>query len=74
MPELTKEMGRPISQTAYEVAGTLDRARHLIAIAKDTLKDVPAPEKDGFTRFLRKEPLGVVALISPWVGLTSCTS
>jgi acyl-CoA reductase-like NAD-dependent aldehyde dehydrogenase len=64
-------MGRPISQTKNEVASTLDRARHMVSIAKEALKDSPAPDKDGFTRFMRKEALGVVTVISPWVGLPS---
>ncbi|KAI8816166.1 Aldehyde/histidinol dehydrogenase [Fimicolochytrium jonesii] len=65
--ELAWLMGRPIKQNANEVRGFEERARHMISIAKDALKDVPAvPEKEGLKRFVRREPLGVVFVIAAW--------
>ncbi|KAJ3158457.1 hypothetical protein HDU86_002926, partial [Geranomyces michiganensis] len=65
--ELSWLMGRPCSQTPGELRGFEERARHMISIAEDALKDVPAnPPKDGFTRFIRREPLGVVFVIAAW--------
>ena len=64
--EITWQMGRPIRYTAGEVNGLEERARHMIAVAPDALHDTPAEEKDGFTRFIRREPLGVVFIIAPW--------
>ena len=64
--ELTWQMGRPIRYAPNEVRGTLERARHMIAIAGDALADIDVGPKDGFHRFLRREPLGVVLTIAAW--------
>ncbi|MFK7985992.1 MAG: aldehyde dehydrogenase family protein [Sandaracinaceae bacterium] len=64
--ELTQQMGRPRSQTPGEVAGFAERGRAMIETGLAHLADVPASEKDGFTRFIRREPLGVVLVLAPW--------
>ncbi len=64
--EITRQIGRPISQSPGEVRGFEERARHMIAIAPDALADIDAGPKPGFTRFLRREPLGVVLVVAPW--------
>jgi acyl-CoA reductase-like NAD-dependent aldehyde dehydrogenase len=65
--ELTWQMGRPIRYTPMEVRGGLqERARHMIAIAEQSLADRPAPEKAGFQRFIRPTPLGTVLCLAPW--------
>jgi len=64
--ELTWQMGRPVSQGPGEVAGFEERARHMIAIADNALADLKPEVKDGFTRYIRREPLGVVFIIAPW--------
>lgn len=64
--ELTWQMGRPIRYTPNEVKGTLERARHMIAIAPNALADIDAGPKENFTRFVRREPLGVVLTIAAW--------
>jgi len=64
--ELTWQMGRPIRYTPGEVRGTLERARHMIQIAPQALADIDVGAKAGFTRFLRREPLGVVFTIAAW--------
>lgn len=64
--ELAWQMGRPLRYGAGEVAGFEERARHMIAIAEGALADTPAPDKPGFTRFIRKQPLGVVLVVAPW--------
>lgn len=64
--ELTWQMGRPIRYTPGEVNGTLERARHMIAIAPQALADIDAGPKENFTRFVRREPLGVVLTIAAW--------
>jgi acyl-CoA reductase-like NAD-dependent aldehyde dehydrogenase len=48
------------------VKGTLERARHMIAIAADSLADVDPGPKPGFRRFVRREPLGVVFTVAAW--------
>ena len=64
--ELTWQMGRPISQAPGEVAGFEERARHMISIAADALADIDPGAKQGFTRYIKREPLGVVFVVAPW--------
>ncbi len=64
--EITWQMGRPIRYAPGEVGGFEERARHMIAIAGETLADIAVPEKTGFTRFIRRDPVGVVFVIAPW--------
>ena len=64
--ELSWQMGRPISQAPGEVGGFEERARYMIDIADTALADVKPAEKEGFTRYIKREPLGVVFVIAPW--------
>ena len=64
--ELTWQMGRPIRYSPNEVRGTLERARYMIDIAPEALADVDAGPKADFTRFVRREPLGVVFTVAAW--------
>ncbi|MFP8879494.1 MAG: aldehyde dehydrogenase family protein [Myxococcota bacterium] len=64
--EISWQMGRPICQAAAEVAGFEERARHMIAIAAESLEDIDPGTKPGFSRFVRREPLGVVLTVAPW--------
>ena len=60
------QMGRPLRFAPGEVRGTLERARHMIAIAAAALADVDPGPKAGFRRFIRREPLGVVFTVAAW--------
>ena len=64
--EITWQMGRPVQFAPGEVVGFEERARHMIAAAGDALEDIAVEAKEGFTRFIRREPLGVVFVIAPW--------
>ena len=64
--EITRQMGRPIAQSPGEIAGFEERARHMLAIAPEVLADVVPAPNEGFTRFVRRAPLGVVAILAPW--------
>ncbi|KAH9175480.1 succinate semialdehyde dehydrogenase [Lactarius sanguifluus] len=66
--ELTLQMGRPVSQIAGEIRGTLERAKYMLSIAESSLADVGLQDTDkpGFRRFIRRTPLGVVLVIAPW--------
>ncbi|WP_259782690.1 aldehyde dehydrogenase family protein [Aestuariispira ectoiniformans] len=64
--ELSWQIGRPASQSPGEMGGFEERARYMIEIAPKALADVDPGQKDGFNRFIRREPLGVVAIIAPW--------
>jgi acyl-CoA reductase-like NAD-dependent aldehyde dehydrogenase len=65
--ELTWQMGRPVRYTPNEIRrGFAERARFLIEAAPEALADVAISPKPGFTRFIRREPVGVVLTIAPW--------
>ena len=64
--ELSWQMGRPVSVAPGEVRGTLERARYMIDAASEALRDIDVGPKAGFTRFIRREPLGVVLTIAAW--------
>jgi acyl-CoA reductase-like NAD-dependent aldehyde dehydrogenase len=65
--ELSWQMGRPIRYTPNEIKGGLnERARFMIAAAEAALADIEVEPKEGFTRFIRREPLGVVLTLAPW--------
>ena len=64
--ELTWQMGRPVTQTPGEVRGFEERARSMIAQAEAALTDIRPPARAGFTRFIRREPLGTVYVIGAW--------
>jgi acyl-CoA reductase-like NAD-dependent aldehyde dehydrogenase len=66
VPELAWQMGRPIRYGAGELRGFEERARHMIAIAGTALADHVPAAKEGFTRFIQREPWGVVFTIAPW--------
>jgi acyl-CoA reductase-like NAD-dependent aldehyde dehydrogenase len=59
-------MGRPIKYAAGEVDGLEERARYMIDAASDALKNKKIEEKDGFTRYIKREPLGVAFVVAPW--------
>jgi acyl-CoA reductase-like NAD-dependent aldehyde dehydrogenase len=65
--ELTWQMGRPVRYTPKEILGGFaERARYMIAAAFTALADVPTEPREGFVRFIRREPLGVVLVLAPW--------
>lgn len=64
--ELTRQMGRPIRYTPGEVKGLAERARYMASVAGESLADVKIEPKDNFTRFIRREPVGIVFVIAPW--------
>jgi acyl-CoA reductase-like NAD-dependent aldehyde dehydrogenase len=64
--EITWQMGRPARYAPNEVRGTLERARHMIAIAPQALEDLDVGPRESFRRFMRREPLGVVFTVAAW--------
>lgn len=64
--ELSLQMGRPIQYAQGEINGLAERGRHMIDIAQEQLYDHKVCDKVGVTRFIRREPLGVVLTIAPW--------
>jgi len=65
--ELTWQIGRPVAQSPFEIRrGFQERARYMVDVAAAALADDVMEPKDGFRRFIRREPLGVVLVMAPW--------
>jgi acyl-CoA reductase-like NAD-dependent aldehyde dehydrogenase len=65
--ELTMQMGRPIRYTPNEIKkGFQERARHMATLAPAALADVSVDSIDGFSRFIRRDPVGTVLVVAPW--------
>ncbi|WP_164014591.1 aldehyde dehydrogenase family protein [Pyxidicoccus trucidator] len=64
--DITRQMGKPLSQARGEVGGMAGRLRHMASIAAESLADIVLPPKDGFERRIAKEPLGVVLDLPAW--------
>ena len=65
-PEITWQMGRPARHAPLEVGGFEERAVHMLDIAEAALADVDVEPRPGFTRFVRRVPLGLVLTVAPW--------
>jgi acyl-CoA reductase-like NAD-dependent aldehyde dehydrogenase len=66
VPELAWQMGRPVRYGAGEINGFEERSRYMISIAERGLHRIDPGPKEGFTRYITREPLGVVFTIAPW--------
>jgi acyl-CoA reductase-like NAD-dependent aldehyde dehydrogenase len=64
--DITRQMGKPLVQARREVDTTLDRAETMLRLAEPALRDDALPAKEGFHRFIRHEPLGIVLDIPAW--------
>jgi len=64
--EITRQMGRPIRSAPGELRGLEERARYMIDIAEHETADIVIAEQPGFTRFIRRDPVGVALTIAPW--------
>jgi acyl-CoA reductase-like NAD-dependent aldehyde dehydrogenase len=65
-PELSWQMGRPVKYAGGELNGFEERARHMIAIADEALSPVVPAAKEGFKRYVRRDPAGIVLTVAPW--------
>jgi acyl-CoA reductase-like NAD-dependent aldehyde dehydrogenase len=65
-PELSWQMGRPVKYGGAEMGGFEERSRYMVSIAESALAPVQPAAKEGFRRYVRREPLGVVLTIAPW--------
>ena len=64
--EICWQMGRPIRYATGEIAGLAERGHHMIDIAETALAPISLPQKPGFIRYIRRQPLGTVMVIAPW--------
>src|SRR3569833_992218 len=65
VPELAWQIGRPI-RYGGERKGVEERSRYMIDIAEASLAPAEKPGKEGFRRWIAREPLGTVMVIAPW--------
>ena len=65
VPELAWQMGRPIRYQG-EKRGVEERSRYMIDLAESALAPAEKPGKEGFKRWIAREPLGTVMVIAPW--------
>lgn len=64
--ELSWQMGRPIRYAPREIDRMADRAVAMSNLAEESLASIELEPLNGFSRFIRREPLGVVFVIAPW--------
>ena len=65
--EISWQMGRPVRYTPNEILrGAQERARYMMSIAESELADLAVPEVPGFTKFVRRTPVGTVLIVAPW--------
>ena len=65
IPEIAWQMGRP-TRYGGENGGVQERGQYMIDIAEEALKPYIPAQKDGFRRYVKHVPLGVVMVIAPW--------
>jgi acyl-CoA reductase-like NAD-dependent aldehyde dehydrogenase len=65
VPELAWQMGRPV-RFGGEKKPLEERARHMIAIAEESLAPAEKTDRAGFRRWIAREPVGTVMVIAPW--------
>jgi acyl-CoA reductase-like NAD-dependent aldehyde dehydrogenase len=64
--ELAWQMGRPVRYGAGELRGFTERSLHMIDIAAASLAPITVSPKEGFERFIQRDPLGLVLVVAPW--------
>jgi acyl-CoA reductase-like NAD-dependent aldehyde dehydrogenase len=64
--ELSRQIGRPISQTAGELKGFKERADYMLSIAEKKLANINVTKDDNFKSFIKRRALGIVFVIAPW--------
>ncbi|OBT38770.1 hypothetical protein VE00_10837 [Pseudogymnoascus sp. WSF 3629] len=64
--ELSQQMGRPITFANVEIDTMRKRAEYLLDIASEALENLPGRQEDGFQRWISKEAVGPVLIISAW--------
>lgn len=64
--ELTLQMGRPSRFAPSEIGGFEERARAMLRLAPEALAEIVPPAREGFSRSIRRESLGLVFVIAPW--------
>lgn len=63
---ITRQMGRPVSQTPGELKGFAERGRYMLSVAAQALAPIELPQTESLQRLVEREPVGVVLTIAPW--------
>jgi 1-pyrroline dehydrogenase len=61
-----RNVGKPVASVPGEVEFLVDNLRFFAAGARTYATQAPGEYLEGYTSLLRREPLGVAALIAPW--------
>lgn len=64
--DITRQMGRPLTQTPGEIKGFAERARYMLSVADQALADIQLPAQSPLDRWIEREPVGLVLTIAPW--------
>ena len=64
--ELSRQIGRPISQAAGELNGFKERADYMLSIAEKKLANIDVARDGNFKSFIKRKALGIVFVIAPW--------
>ena len=64
--DITRQMGKPITQAKGEMGGLAQRARAMCAFAEEALSDHIITQDDGIARRILKQPLGPIVDIAAW--------
>tara|TARA_B110000037_G_scaffold81302_1_gene96874 strand:+ start:584 stop:1960 length:1377 start_codon:yes stop_codon:yes gene_type:complete len=64
--ELSRQIGRPISQGAGELKGFKERADYMLSIAEKKLASIDVTKDNNFKNFIKRRSLGIVFVIAPW--------
>ena len=63
---ITRENGKPLKESAGEVAGTIDHLRWFAEEGRRAYGRIVPHQSDGKRHLVLRQPIGVVGAISPW--------
>ncbi|TFD29155.1 aldehyde dehydrogenase family protein [Cryobacterium sp. TMT2-23] len=70
----SRDVGKPLADAVAEMHSAADKYRFFAGAARSMMAPAPGEYKPGITSMVRREPVGVVAALTPWnypMGLTS---
>ncbi len=65
VPELARQMGRPV-RYGGEFRSFEERVKYMVEIAETALGPLAPEAKAGYTRYISRDPLGVILTVAPW--------
>ena len=63
--ELSRQIGRPISQATGELNGFKERADYMLSIAEKKLTNIDVTKDNNFKSYIKRRALGIVFVIAP---------